>query len=92
MRVGKWHILGPKSHVSIALLVGRIFASFQPFHRIFGSCVLGPPQKDYFFAVPWRGSFGRILTMQLEPPKPVPSAIGGVVMGVDVAAAGRKSF
>ena len=39
------------------------------FHRIFGSCVLGPPQKDYFFAVPWRGSFGRILTMQLEPPK-----------------------
>ena len=39
------------------------------FHRIFGSCVLGPPGKDYFFAVPWRGSFGRILTMQLEPPK-----------------------
>ena len=28
-----------------------------------------PPQKDYFLAVPWRGSFGRILTMQLEPPK-----------------------
>ena len=26
MRVGKGHILGPKSHVSIALLVGRIFA------------------------------------------------------------------
>ena len=26
MRVGKWHILGPKSHVSIASLVGRIFA------------------------------------------------------------------
>ena len=24
MRVGKWHILGPKSHVSIAFLVGRI--------------------------------------------------------------------
>ena len=24
MRVGKWHILGPKSHVSLALLVGRI--------------------------------------------------------------------
>ena len=24
---------------------------------------------NYFFAVPWRGSFGRILTMQLEPPK-----------------------
>ena len=39
------------------------------FHGIFGSCVLGPPQKDYFFAVPWRGSFGRILTMQLELPK-----------------------
>ena len=39
------------------------------FHRIFGSCVLRPPQKDFFFAVPWRGSFGRILTMQLEPPK-----------------------
>ena len=39
------------------------------FHGIFGSCVLRPPQKDYFFAVPWRGSFGRILTMQLEPPK-----------------------
>ena len=39
------------------------------FHRIFGSCVLGPPGKDYFFAVPWRGSFGRNLTMQLEPPK-----------------------
>ena len=39
------------------------------FHGIFGSCVLRPPQKDYFFAVPCRGSFGRILTMQLEPPK-----------------------
>ena len=39
------------------------------FHRNFGSFVLGPPEKDYFFAVPWRGSFGRILTMQLEPPK-----------------------
>ena len=26
MRVGKWHILGPKSHVFIAFLVGRIFA------------------------------------------------------------------
>ena len=39
------------------------------FHRIFGSCVLRCPQKDHSFAVPWRGSFGRILTMQLEPPK-----------------------
>ena len=38
-------------------------------HRIFGSCVLGPPQNDYFYGLPWRGSFGRILTMQLEPPK-----------------------
>ena len=26
MRVGKWHILGPKSHVLIAILVGRILA------------------------------------------------------------------
>ena len=26
MRVGKWHISGPKSHVSIASLVGRILA------------------------------------------------------------------
>ena len=26
MRFGKWHILGPKSHVSIASLVGRILA------------------------------------------------------------------
>ena len=26
MRVGKWHILGPKSGVSIASLVGRILA------------------------------------------------------------------
>ena len=26
MRVGKWHILGPKSHVFIASLVGRILA------------------------------------------------------------------
>ena len=26
MRVGKWHILGPKSHVSMASLVGRILA------------------------------------------------------------------
>ena len=26
MRVGKWHILGPKSHVSKASLVGRILA------------------------------------------------------------------
>ena len=32
-------------------------------------CFRSPPQKDYFFAVPWRGSFGRILIMQLEPPK-----------------------
>ena len=26
MRVGKWHILGPKSHISIASLVERILA------------------------------------------------------------------
>ena len=26
MRVGKWHRLGPESHVSIASLVGRILA------------------------------------------------------------------
>ena len=26
MRVGKWHILGPTSHMSIASLVGRILA------------------------------------------------------------------
>ena len=39
------------------------------FYRIFGSCDLGPPQKNYFFAVRQGGSFGRILTMQLEPPK-----------------------
>ena len=26
MRVGKWHILGPKSLVSLASLVGRILA------------------------------------------------------------------
>ena len=26
MRVGKWHILGPKSHVSIASLVEKILA------------------------------------------------------------------
>ena len=26
MRVGKWHVLGPKSHVSIASLVGGILA------------------------------------------------------------------
>ena len=26
MKVDKWHILGPKSHVSIASLVGRILA------------------------------------------------------------------
>ena len=44
------------------------------FHSIFGSCVLGPLQKDYFFAVPWRGSFGHILTMQLRPPKPLEQA------------------
>ena len=47
--------------------IDQLFA----FHRIFGSCVLGPPQKNFFFAVPRRGSFGGILTMQLEPPKPV---------------------
>ena len=39
------------------------------FYGIFGSCVFGPPQKNFFSAVPRRGSFGRILTMQLEPPK-----------------------
>ena len=27
MRVGKWHILGPKSHVSIASLVERILTA-----------------------------------------------------------------
>ena len=27
MRVGRWHILGPKSHVSIASLFGRILAA-----------------------------------------------------------------
>ena len=48
------------------------------FHGIFGSCVLGSPQKDYFFAVPRRGSFGRILTMQLEPPKCKPQAAKSV--------------
>ena len=26
MKVGKWHILGPKSHVSIASLIERILA------------------------------------------------------------------
>ena len=26
MRVGRWHILGPKSHVFIAFFVGRILA------------------------------------------------------------------
>ena len=26
MRVGKWHILGPKTHVSLAPLAGKIFA------------------------------------------------------------------
>ena len=26
MRAGKWHILGPKSHVFLASLVGRILA------------------------------------------------------------------
>ena len=49
------------------------------------------PVKNYFFALSKLGAFGVILTMQLEPPKPVkpvPSAIGGVVMGVDVVAAG----
>ena len=39
------------------------------FSRDFCFCVFRPPQKDCFFAVPWRGNFGRILTMQLEPPK-----------------------
>ena len=73
------------------------------FHRIFGSCVLGPPQKDYFFAVPWRGSFGRILTMQLEPPKKVAflavsankqrglaNAVGGTLQGAIIMR--RKDF
>ena len=46
------------------------------FHRTFGSCVLGPPQKDYSFAVPWRGSFGHILTMQLERTKKEAAAEG----------------
>ena len=27
MRVGKWHMLGPKSNVSLASLVGRILAA-----------------------------------------------------------------
>ena len=28
-----------------------------------------PPESTFFFTVLRRGSFGRILTMQLEPPK-----------------------
>ena len=44
------------------------------FSQDLGSCFLGPPKRDYFFAVPWRGSFGHILTMQLEPPKSVVAA------------------
>ena len=39
------------------------------FSQDFGYLCFRSPPKDYFFAVPWRGSFGRILTMQLEPPK-----------------------
>ena len=31
MRVGKWHILGPTSHVSIGSLVGRILAVAMEF-------------------------------------------------------------
>ena len=58
------------------------------FHGIFGSCVLRPPQKDYFFAVPWRGSFGRILTMQLEPPK----AWGELKRGFEVLAPSEMCF
>ena len=47
MKVGKWHILGPKSHVSIASLVERILAvameiwnhecgPFWPYFAVFG--------------------------------------------------------
>ena len=39
------------------------------FGGFFGSCVFRSPQKNYFFAVPRRCSFGQIFTMQLEPPK-----------------------
>ena len=39
------------------------------FCGFFGSCVFGSPQKNFFFAVPRRGSFEYILTMLLEPPK-----------------------
>ena len=36
MRVGKWHILGPKSHVSIASLVGKILAvGMEPNFAVF---------------------------------------------------------
>ena len=50
MRVGKWHILGPKSHVSIASLVERILAvameiwnhecgPFWPNFAVFANCM-----------------------------------------------------
>ena len=46
MRVGKWHISGPKSHVFLAFFVGRIFAvameiwnhecgPFRPYFAVF---------------------------------------------------------
>ena len=44
---------------------GRVNCFSQDFWFL---CFSSPP-KDYFFTVPWRGSFERILTMQLEPPK-----------------------
>ena len=48
MRVGKWHILGPKSHVSIASLVEGILAvamdsgPFWPYFAVFAiACHIG---------------------------------------------------
>ena len=56
-------------------------------------CFRSPPKTDYFFAVPPRGSFGRILTMQLEPPKTQftrSEMVGGQVLGAHFATRGLE--
>ena len=65
MRVGKWHILGPKSHVSIASLAERILAvameiwnhecgPFWPYFAVFAiMCHIG------ITISPWGTGFGQ---------------------------------
>ena len=56
MRVGKWHILGPTSHVFIAFLVGRIFVvAMEIWNCVFVIYMHLQPAFSYPAPSKWRG-------------------------------------